>query len=66
MLLLIALLLGVDAHAQDYTTHIGDAFPYRASAIAVDVAGNAYVAGSRTIFSDGLAAGLCPTPSSRS
>ena len=50
-MLVLILLFSFGALAADFTTYIGDAFPYRPSAIAADAAGNAYVAGSRTITS---------------
>lgn len=49
LFLFLALLLAVNSPAKDYTTYIGDAFPYRSSAIAADAAGNAYVTGTRLI-----------------
>jgi uncharacterized protein (TIGR03437 family) len=37
------------ALANDYTTYIGDAFPYNVAALTTDPAGNTYIAGSRAI-----------------
>ena len=35
--------------AGDYTTYIGDEFPYQVAALTVDAAGNTYLTGSRAI-----------------
>ena len=42
-------LIATQAIAGDFTTSLGDAYPYAVSAIASDTAGNTYVVGSRTI-----------------
>jgi uncharacterized protein (TIGR03437 family) len=39
--------LASSAFGADYTTYIGDEFPYRVAAITTDSAGNTYVTGSR-------------------
>ncbi|HEV8144988.1 MAG TPA: SBBP repeat-containing protein [Bryobacteraceae bacterium] len=48
-MLVLILLFSYGALAADFTTYIGDAFPYRPAAIAADAAGNTYVAGSRQV-----------------
>jgi uncharacterized protein (TIGR03437 family) len=42
-------LIAAQAIAGDFTTSLGDAYPYAVSAITTDAAGNTYVVGSRTI-----------------
>ena len=37
------------AFATDYTTYIGDTYPYRVGAIATDTTGNTYITGSRDV-----------------
>jgi len=43
------LVLSVSARAKDYTTYIGDQFPYQAAAVATDASGNTYLTGGRGV-----------------
>jgi len=45
----VALACASCASAANYTTYIGDSFPYQVSAITTDANGNTYITGSRTI-----------------
>ena len=45
------------AIAGDFTTSLGDAYPYTVSAIATDAAGNTYVVGSRQLGADAFRIG---------
>ena len=44
------LILVLRALGAEYSTYIGDTYPYQSAAITTDAAGNAYIAGSRLIL----------------
>jgi uncharacterized protein (TIGR03437 family) len=46
---IVCALLPAAAVAADYTTYIGDEFPYQVTALTTDSAGNTYLTGSRVI-----------------
>jgi Beta-propeller repeat len=54
---MLFLACGVSLAAADYTTYIGDEFPYTVTALAVDAAGNTYVTGSRAVNMPALGTG---------
>jgi uncharacterized protein (TIGR03437 family) len=54
MRFMLALITATMAIAGEFTTAIGDTYPYMASAIATDAAGNTYVVGSRAIAATGV------------
>ena len=47
--ILVLLACALPSSAADYSTYIGDAYPYNVTAIAVDGAGNTYITGTRQI-----------------
>lgn len=49
----VLFLIATLAIAGDFTTSLGDTYPYQVSAIATDSAGNTYVVGSRTLGDSG-------------
>ena len=49
MRLVLLVLIPTIATAGDFTTSLGDTYPYMVSAITTDAAGNTYVVGSRAV-----------------
>jgi len=47
--LILLAILGLTAYGADFTTYIGDEYPYQVTAIATDAIGNTYVTGSRDV-----------------
>lgn len=54
--------LALRLFATDYTTYIGDEFPYKVTAVATDSAGNTYITGSRNGISGPVTAVLVTSP----